>query len=167
NIARFYHLPHARFWSWAAVVGSTLLVIPLLPGCGSLRFTPRPAFGLKVQEEGGQLRISWNARAASGPARLDIFDGAEHTTVFVSGNMGTATYAPRTADIDVRLGPIQEGARPRLETVHYVRHVPQPLLIPEAKPPAAPRNSRPQRSRRTVSRVEESPPPAPPDAVAR
>jgi hypothetical protein len=128
------------------VAFSTLLVIPILPGFERLTFRTRPPFGLKVQEHGGQLQISWNPVAASGRGKLDIFDGAEHTTVFISGNMSNATYAPRTAQIDVRLAPLESG-KAGLETICYVRY-PPPAPAPMLKPPPSPPKSRHHRTRK-------------------
>jgi hypothetical protein len=154
NTARYYNPAHSRPWSWAAVAFCTLLVIPILPGFERLLFRTLPPFGLKVQAEGDQLRISWNPLATSRRARLDIFDGGEHTTVFISGNMTNATYAPRTADVDVRLAPMDTGAAPGLETVHYVRHVPAPappvaIVTPQPAPRQTPK-PRAQRARKSA-----------------
>jgi len=127
------------------------MVVPILPGIGGWLQRSRSSMGLKVREEAGQLLITWTPAAAMRGARLEIFDGVEHTTVLVLSNLANATYTPRTGDVEVRLIPLEDRAQLRRETVHYVGHGPAgavaqaPVQVaskPAAKPAAAQRHAR-------------------------
>ncbi len=77
-----------------------LLAIPWHPG-------PQPR--LAVKEYDGQLRITWNPATIAGRVNLEIQDGAAHIVIPVSSLFWSATYQPRTGDVQIRLGP--ESAR--------------------------------------------------------
>lgn len=67
-----------------------------------LRPSPPPALALKVQELAGVLCVSWNPRAISGAATLEIADGSQHRSVAANGLNGLS-YAPRSGEVDFRL----------------------------------------------------------------
>src|SRR5579862_835189 len=79
----------------------TLTLLGVLLG---LQASPlRSAPGLSVREQDGQLLIAWTRLAPSTAGRLEIIDGASHTTIPVYSYLSRVTYIPRSADVQVRL----------------------------------------------------------------
>jgi hypothetical protein len=90
-------------WSWAAAVVTALLAIPF---AGLAYFTPllpAAAIALAVHEREGQLVATWNARAISRGAQLEIRDGAQHTVVPLEAGQSSATYFVRDGDLEVSI----------------------------------------------------------------
>jgi hypothetical protein len=87
-----------RAWLWA--MASFLLVAPAL----LLSRPHRPALAVKLQENNGQLVISWNLPTT---ATLTIRDGDQRTYLNVSPGQTTATYERRTGDVTVGLAATQ------------------------------------------------------------
>jgi len=82
-----------RWWGWAAC----LLLIPFL------FYRPHhPQLALTVREAGGQLRISWNVPTME---TLTILDAGERTYAPILQDQSTATYARRSGDVTVGIGP--------------------------------------------------------------
>lgn len=82
-----------RRWSWAFS-----FLLPLL------YFVPHhapPALAVTLREDAGQLRISWNVRKQ---ATLTILDGGERTSISITPEQSTVTYARRTGDVLVGIG---------------------------------------------------------------
>jgi hypothetical protein len=79
----------------------TLTLLGVLLG---LQASPlRSAPGLSVREQNGQLIIAWTRIAPATAGRLEIIDGASHTTVPVYSYLSRVTYVPRGGDVQVRL----------------------------------------------------------------
>ena len=79
-----------------------------LPGAGaavsSIPVTSIRRSRCILQEDAGQLRISWNAPTSE---TLTILDGGDRTSVAISPGQTTATYARRTGDVTVGIGTVQ------------------------------------------------------------
>lgn len=86
-----------RRWHWAA----TVLLLPLL------FFIPhnQPApLALHLEEEAGQLHITWTVPTE---AKLTIIDGSHRTSVNITREQSSVTYARRTGDVTVGIGSLQ------------------------------------------------------------
>lgn len=103
---------------WLALACAALLVLLLAI------LKPDPPLGLAVRENSGQLLISWNRAGA--PVRLEISDGARRDWIPVDANLGSATYARLTRDVEVRL--ISEK---RSESAHFLGAEPESALSGE------------------------------------
>ena len=86
-----------RSWHWAA----SALLLPLLY---FMPHRPPPALALHLEEGAGQLRISWNVPTE---AKLTIIDGAHRTSVNITREQSSLTYARRTGDVTVGIGSLQ------------------------------------------------------------
>jgi hypothetical protein len=86
-----------RSWHWAA----SALLLPLLY---FVPHRPPPALALHLEEGAGQLHISWNVPTN---AKLTIIDGAHRTSVDITREQSSLTYARRTGDVTVGIGPMQ------------------------------------------------------------
>lgn len=87
--------------SWVWVAGLALALVPLV------YFTPwRWATPLTVtlQEQAGQVRISWNVPTA---ALVTIIDGSEKISVSVGMQQSSILYARRSGDVRVQMGSAQ------------------------------------------------------------
>jgi hypothetical protein len=81
-----------------------ILALTLLGVLLGLQASPLPsAPALSVREQNGQLMIAWTRIAPSTAGRLEIVDGASHTTVPVYSYLSRVTYIPRSGDVQVRL----------------------------------------------------------------
>ena len=86
-----------RRWYWAASV----LLLPLLYFIPN---KPPPALALHLNEDAGQLHITWNVPTK---AKLTIIDGAHRTSVNIMREQSSLTYARRTGDVTVGIGSLQ------------------------------------------------------------
>jgi len=87
-----------RRWLWAA---SLLLLLPLV------FFVPHkqpPPLALNLEEEAGQLHISWTVPTE---AKLTIIDGSHRSSVNITREQSSVTYARRTGDVTVGIGSLQ------------------------------------------------------------
>lgn len=91
---------------WRPLAAASAVLLSLLFGVWianvKLRPSPPPALALKVKEFGGILQVSWNPRAISGAATLEIADGSQQRSVAANGLNGLS-YAPRSGDVEFRL----------------------------------------------------------------
>jgi hypothetical protein len=82
---------------WAA----SLVLLPVL------YFIPHKSpvpLGLNLREDAGQLHISWNVPT---DAKLTITDGAHRSSVNITREQSSVTYARRTGDVTVGFGSLQ------------------------------------------------------------
>ncbi|HEV1286315.1 MAG TPA: hypothetical protein VNU44_13425 [Bryobacteraceae bacterium] len=86
-----------RRWHWAA----SLVLLPLLY---FIPHKPPAALALKLDEDAGQLRITWNVPTE---ARLTIIDGAHRASINITRQHSSVTYARRTGDVTVGIGSLQ------------------------------------------------------------
>jgi len=86
-----------RRWHWAASV----LLLPLLY---LIPHQQLPPLALHLDEDAGQLHISWNVPTE---ARLTIIDGPHRSTVNITRKQSSITYARRTGDVTVGIGSLQ------------------------------------------------------------
>jgi hypothetical protein len=86
-------------WLWAAC-----LPLALAPFLYFLPHRQPPPLALRVSEDAGQLRISWNVPTEE---KLTIVDGGERTFIPLTREQSTATYARRTGDVTVGIGAAQ------------------------------------------------------------
>jgi hypothetical protein len=94
-------------WAFATIGCLALLAIPLMAG----PYLFRKDLGLVMREEHGQILLRWN-RAVAQDARIEIIDGTERATILLSPQLSSATYVPRTKDVEVILTTAQhETAR--------------------------------------------------------
>jgi hypothetical protein len=56
---------------------------------------------VNLREELGQLHISWNVPTSS---TLTILDGTDKTSILITPEHSTVTYARRSGDVTVKLG---------------------------------------------------------------
>lgn len=87
-----------RRWSYAWVFGLLPLAAFAVP-----HRAPAP-FMLHLNEDAGQLKISWNQPREG---TLTILDGGSVITVDVRPDQSRMTYARRSGDVIVKLGPAQ------------------------------------------------------------
>jgi hypothetical protein len=105
-------------WLWTLGLGMCLALIPLfyfIP-----RHPPLP-LAMSLSESAGQLRISWNVRTKE---TLTILDGGELTSITITPDQSTATYARRTGDVTVAIGSVQSrfvGSAPPLTEIERRR----------------------------------------------
>lgn len=79
-----------RIWAWC------LALFPLF------YLVPRPPpLAIKLSEDAGQLRISWNRPA---PSTLTIRDGGRETAISIDPRQSSVTYARRTGDVAISMG---------------------------------------------------------------
>jgi hypothetical protein len=84
-------------WPWAAL--AALVLIPMI------LYRPRhPQLALALRESEGQVRISWNVPTS---ATLTILDGAEKTSIPITPEQLSATYARRSGDVTIGIGAVQ------------------------------------------------------------
>jgi hypothetical protein len=86
-----------RRWHWAA----SALLLPLLFFIPRKQPTP---LALHLEEESGQLHISWNVPTE---AKLTIIDGSHRSSVNITREQSSVTYARRTGDVTVGIGSLQ------------------------------------------------------------
>src|ERR1035437_4235750 len=86
-----------RRWHWAA----SALLLPLLY---FIPHKPPPPLALHLDEDAGQLHISWNVPTE---AKLTVIDGAHRTSVNITHEQSSVTYARRTGDVTVGIGSLQ------------------------------------------------------------
>jgi hypothetical protein len=79
---------------------------------------PQVPLALSLRENSGLLHIGWSRDAASRGATLQILDGSQQMTLFVTAPLAHITYAARTADVQVRLTPY--GKEGRIEIARYL-----------------------------------------------
>jgi len=99
-----------RPWHWEASV----LLLPLL------FFIPHkqpPPLALNLEEEAGQLHITWTVPTE---ARLTIIDGTHRSSVNITREQSSITYARQTGDVTVGIGSLQ---------TRYVGAAPPPTRI--------------------------------------
>jgi len=86
-------------WTWAALTvcffGATLLA----PAFSSS--SPSPA--LTIQKREGALFITWSRDSNRRAASIEIVDGGVVTTIPIGPDLSSATYQPRTGDVEVLL----------------------------------------------------------------
>jgi hypothetical protein len=86
-----------RKWSWAWCH----VLLPLL------YFIPRhsqPPLAVTLREDSGQLFISWSVPTKS---TLAILDGVDRTSIALAPGLSSLTYARRSGDVTVAIGPAQ------------------------------------------------------------
>jgi hypothetical protein len=88
-------------WLWALGLGVCLALIPLVY---FIPWHPPPLLAMCLSESAGQLRISWNVPSQN---TLTILDGGELTSILITPEESTATYARRTGDVTVAIGSVQ------------------------------------------------------------
>jgi hypothetical protein len=86
-----------RRWQWAA----TALLLPLLY---FVAHKQPPPLALNLQEEAGQLHITWTVPTE---AKLTIMDGSRRTSVNITREESSITYTRRTGDVTVGIGSLQ------------------------------------------------------------
>lgn len=89
-------------WTWCLALLPLLYFIP--------RHPERP-LAVTLQEDSGQLRISWSIPTK---ATLSILDGGRRTAVSVARDLSSLTYARSSGDVTVEIGAAQArfvGAR--------------------------------------------------------
>lgn len=95
-------LKHTRAivgWTWAALVVCFLGFTVLAPAFS--RTTPSPE--LTIQRREGALFITWSRDSNRRAASLEIVDGGAVTTIPIGPDLSSATYQPRTGDVQVLL----------------------------------------------------------------
>jgi hypothetical protein len=109
---------------WISLACLTVLAIPVIAPA----FPRGRPLALSVREESSELRISWASHAFPS-ARLEISDGADQTWIPVPSDLSSATYVPRTAEVNIRL-----IAGTRSESAHFVGMDPMPVMEPASAP---------------------------------
>ena len=113
-----------NIWMWVA---PALLAIIVLAEIVDRNGTPgaQPSFGLRVGDNGGELRLEWDKRADvirdAVRGSLDIKDGPSNVPIPLDAEHlreGTFNYTRKTGDLEVRMtvypvngAPVQENAR--------------------------------------------------------
>ncbi|HVO96941.1 MAG TPA: hypothetical protein VMT15_02700 [Bryobacteraceae bacterium] len=87
-----------RRWSWAYAFA----LLPLL--AFAIPHRTAPSLALHLQEDAGQLKVSWNQPRLD---TLSILDGGSLITVDVKPDQSRLTYVRRSGDVTVKLGPAQ------------------------------------------------------------
>lgn len=82
-----------------------LLLEVLLVEAFVARLIPRPGGTLAVTEQEGQLLITWNRAAGAEGGRIEITDGGLHKIFTVQEGQSSATYAPSSRNVQIRLSP--------------------------------------------------------------
>lgn len=107
--AQVVKLPAARprkKLGWRPMAAASAALLLLLIGLWIAHFRLRPVvpapLSLKIQEEGGALRVTWNPGAISGAATLEIADGSEKKSLDAAA-LDSLTYTPRSGDVEFRL----------------------------------------------------------------
>ena len=86
-----------RRWHWAVGV----LLLPLLYFVPHKQPSP---LALHLEEDAGQLHISWTVPTE---AMLTIIDGSHRSSVNITREQSSITYARRTGDVTVGIGSLQ------------------------------------------------------------
>jgi len=97
TVPRTMRIAKKSRWHWAA----SLLLLPLLY---LIPHKPPPALALRLNEDAGQVRISWNVPVE---AELIIIDGARRISIPIARDQSSVTYARRTGDLKVGLGSVR------------------------------------------------------------
>jgi hypothetical protein len=109
--------PWARMSASAFLAVATMLlaVMPLPRG------KSRSPSGGDLREDGGQLRISWNATSQR---LLTIVDGGERISLSIAPRQSSLTYARHSGDVTVEIGS---------EQFRYIGPAPPPSQIPQER----------------------------------
>ena len=86
-------------WTWAAVMVCFLGFTVLVPAFSRTSSSPE----LTIQRREGGLRISWSRDANRRAASIEIIDGGAVTTIPIGPDLSSATYQPRTGDVQILL----------------------------------------------------------------
>ncbi len=111
--ARHPWRPPVNIWKRIALALS-LLVGPVM-GVEYLRERmPTLPLEVSLRESNGQLIIEWDHRIVAGGARLEISEGEARSSITLANDSASATYLPKTGDVEVRL-----EAGDRIGTAHW------------------------------------------------
>ena len=86
-------------WTWAALMVCFLGFTVLAPAFSRTSSSPE----LTIQRREGGLRISWSRDANRRAASIEIIDGGVVTTIPIGPDLSSATYQPRTGDVQILL----------------------------------------------------------------
>lgn len=86
-------------WTWAVLMVCFFGVTLLAPAFS--RTSPSPE--LTIQRREGALLITWSRDANRRAASIEIVDGGVVTTIPIGPDLSSATYQPRTGDVQVLL----------------------------------------------------------------
>ncbi len=102
-------------WAWGVAIACalTFVVADSLPVWANSRRSSQT--GLEVREDSGYLRITWSPASIGKGATLEILDGKDRTTVAVPPDLTSATFKPRTSDVEIRLYVDARFVHPVLE----------------------------------------------------
>ncbi len=116
--------PPPRRWTRFAGIGAVWMIAMLpVAALGYLRphATALPPAALAVQEQNGELHISWRAGQT---AVLAISDGADQTSIPVLPDQSNATYLRRGTDVEIRLIRLDAAGTPSTEFARFVGSAP-------------------------------------------
>jgi hypothetical protein len=86
-------------WTWAALMVGFLGFTVLAPAFSRTSSSPE----LTIQRREGALLINWSRDANRRAASIEIVDGGMVTTIPIGPDLSSATYQPRTGDVQVLL----------------------------------------------------------------
>ena len=87
----------------AGAAAAFAVLASLAVAMAAWRSPVNPPLELEIREQGGALRIVWNAAALPHPATLEIHDGGELRRIDVQ-RLSSLTYTPLSTEVEVRLG---------------------------------------------------------------
>lgn len=86
-------------WTWAALMSCFLGAALLAPAFSRSPSSPE----LTIQRRDGALLITWSRNWNRRAASIEIVDGGLVTTIPIGPDLSSATYQPRTGDVQVLL----------------------------------------------------------------
>jgi hypothetical protein len=124
-----YDFPRISMRDWLqaplACIGAAIVTYFAIAGLRILA-APQPV-NLSVHQEGAQIRIAWDNRALRHGGVLDVIDGGEHTSIYVTAKMNSVTYLAQASDVEVRLGGLPHTSA--IEIARCLVREPQSLEI--------------------------------------